>query len=153
MLSPTQTASYPARSASRAMRQHMATSGRRTDSMTTPRVGMRTPSRMARSLSDDELTRTPLLDGRRPAGARCRDQERDRTRGGLAMNLSRRGLLGLAAGLTGASVIGPAAGLLDPATAQAPKRGGVFRIRGEDPVSGLDPHLVVNHHRIATNLS
>src|SRR5262247_1124227 len=76
-------------------------------------------------------------------------------RGGLLMNLTRRDLLGLAAGLTGASMIGPAERLLGPgiASAQTPKRGGIFRIRGEDPVSGLDPHLVVNHHRIATNLS
>src|SRR5215831_16453067 len=71
------------------------------------------------------------------------------------MNLSRRNVLKLAATLSGASAIGPAAALLEPdaAQAQTPKRGGVFRIRGEDPVSGLDPHLVVNHHRIATNLS
>ena len=27
--------------------------------------------------------------------------------------------------------------------AQTPKRGGVFRIRGEDAASGFDPHLVV----------
>jgi len=71
------------------------------------------------------------------------------------MDLTRRELLGLAAGLTASSMIGPAVGRPGPAAAQAqtPKRGGVFRIRGEDPVSGLDPQLVVNHHRIATNLS
>src|SRR5215831_17828711 len=71
------------------------------------------------------------------------------------MNLSRRNVLKLAATLSRASAIGPAAALLglDAAQAQTPKRGGIFRIRGEDPVSGLDPHLVVNHHRIATNLS
>src|SRR5262249_58301708 len=71
------------------------------------------------------------------------------------MNLSRRNVLKLAATLSGASAIGPAAALLEPdaAQAQTPKRGGGFRIRGEDPVSGLDPHLVVNHHRIATHLS
>ncbi|HMB33160.1 MAG TPA: twin-arginine translocation signal domain-containing protein, partial [Methylomirabilota bacterium] len=71
------------------------------------------------------------------------------------MNLSRRNVLKLTATLAGAGAIGPAAALLEPdaAQAQTPKRGGVFRIRGEDPVSGLDPHLVVNHHRIATNLS
>src|SRR5262249_62104617 len=71
------------------------------------------------------------------------------------MKLSRRNVLGLAATLAGTSAIGQAAALLEPdaAQAQTPKRGGVFRIRGEDPVSGLDPHLVVNHHRIATNLS
>jgi peptide/nickel transport system substrate-binding protein len=39
------------------------------------------------------------------------------------------------------------------AEAQAPKRGGVFRLRGEDATSGFDPHLAVNHHRIASNLS
>src|SRR5262249_44221973 len=68
---------------------------------------------------------------------------------------SRRNVLKLAATLSGASAIGPAAALLEPdaAQAQTPKRGGVFRIPGGDPVSGLDPHLVVNHHRIATNLS
>src|SRR5262245_41203705 len=71
------------------------------------------------------------------------------------MKLSRRNVLGLAATLAGTSAIGQAAALLDPAAAQAqtPKRGGIFRLRGEDPVSGLDPQLVVNHHRIATNLS
>src|SRR5499427_1090402 len=71
------------------------------------------------------------------------------------MELTRRNVLGLAGGFAGASVIGPAAALLDPSpeAAQPPKRGGIFRLRGEDPVSGLDPHLVVNHHRIATNLS
>src|SRR5215470_1998969 len=71
------------------------------------------------------------------------------------MELTRRNVLGLAGSLAGASVIGPPGALLNPilGTAQPPKRGGIFRIRGEDPVSGLDPHLVVNHHRIATNLS
>jgi peptide/nickel transport system substrate-binding protein len=39
------------------------------------------------------------------------------------------------------------------AAQETPRRGGVFRLRGEEPTSGLDPHLVVNHHRIATNLS
>ena len=60
-------------------------------------------------------------------------------------------MLTLGATVVGTSVIE----LTNPARAhaQTPKRGGVFRIRGEDPVSGLDPHLVVNHHRIATNLS
>src|SRR5437867_1317833 len=41
----------------------------------------------------------------------------------------------------------------DAAEAQTPKRGGVFRIRGEEATTGFDPHLVANHHRIATNLS
>src|SRR5438309_8149556 len=67
------------------------------------------------------------------------------------MDLTRRDMLTLGATVVGAGVIE----LANPARAhaQTPKRGGVFRIRGEDPVSGLDPHLVVNHHRIATNLS
>jgi peptide/nickel transport system substrate-binding protein len=67
------------------------------------------------------------------------------------MDLTRRDMLTLGAAVAGTSVIE----LANPARARAqtPKRGGVFRIRGEDPVSGLDPHLVVNHHRIATNLS
>ena len=67
------------------------------------------------------------------------------------MDLTRRDMLTLGAAVAGTSVIE----LANPARAhaQTPKRGGVFRIRGEDPVSGLDPHLVVNHHRIATNLS
>src|SRR5438445_649510 len=45
-LSPTQAASYPASSAWRAIVQHSSTGGRRADCMTTPRVGMRMPSRM-----------------------------------------------------------------------------------------------------------
>src|SRR5438105_9767805 len=67
------------------------------------------------------------------------------------MDLTRRDMLTLGATVVGTGVIE----LANPARAhaQTPKRGGVFRIRGEDPVSGLDPHLVVNHHRIATNLS
>jgi ABC-type transport system substrate-binding protein len=58
--------------------------------------------------------------------------------------------------LGGAAVAaGAALPLLDrePAAAQTPKRGGVFRIRGEDATTGFDPHLFANHHRIATNLS
>src|SRR2546425_5412918 len=71
------------------------------------------------------------------------------------MSLTRRDVLTQGAAVLGTSTLAPAFPLLNPATvhAQTPKRGGVFRIRGEDPVSGLDPHLVVNHHRIATNLS
>ena len=51
--------------------------------------------------------------------------------------------------------MGAALPLLDrePAEAQTPKRGGVFRIRGEDATTGFDPHLFSNHHRISTNLS
>jgi peptide/nickel transport system substrate-binding protein len=41
----------------------------------------------------------------------------------------------------------------DAVEAQTPKRGGVFRIRGEDATTGFDPHLFANHHRISTNLS
>ena len=60
--------------------------------------------------------------------------------------LSRRELLKLG-GAAGAAVV------LDPrpAPAQAPKRGGVFRVRGEDPV-GFDPHATVSF-RTMTNLS
>src|SRR5215470_10437083 len=64
--------------------------------------------------------------------------------------LSRRHLLKLG----GAAAAGAAIPLLGQAAdAQTPKRGGVFRIRGEDATTGFDPHLVANHHRIATNLS
>ncbi|PYN88465.1 MAG: hypothetical protein DMD87_09490 [Candidatus Rokuibacteriota bacterium] len=66
--------------------------------------------------------------------------------------VSRRELLKLG----GAAVtVGTALPLLDrePAAAQTPKRGGVFRIRGEDATTGFDPHLFANHHRISTNLS
>jgi hypothetical protein len=47
MLSPTHTASYPARSARVAIVQHVSIGGRRADWMTTPRVGMRIPIRKA----------------------------------------------------------------------------------------------------------
>jgi peptide/nickel transport system substrate-binding protein len=60
--------------------------------------------------------------------------------------LSRRDLLKL----SGAAAL---AAMPPPALAQTPRRGGVFRIRGEDAVMGFDPQLVVNHHRINTNLS
>src|SRR5207253_10713950 len=65
--------------------------------------------------------------------------------------ISRRDLLELG----GAAAAGAALPLLDrePAEAQTPKRGGVFRIRGEDATTGFDPHLFSNHHRISTNLS
>src|SRR5215510_9553437 len=65
--------------------------------------------------------------------------------------ISRRELLKLG----GVAAAGAALPLLDreAAVAQTPKRGGVFRIRGEDATTGFDPHLVANHHRIATNLS
>ena len=64
--------------------------------------------------------------------------------------LSRRDLLKLG----GAAAAGAAVPLLGQAAdAQTPKRGGAFRIRGEDATTGFDPHLISNHHRIATNLS
>src|SRR5215468_8027494 len=49
-LSPTHTASYPASSARRAIAQHSSTGGRRAECITTPRVGIRTPTRMERAL-------------------------------------------------------------------------------------------------------
>src|SRR5262249_56526501 len=64
--------------------------------------------------------------------------------------LSRRDLLKLG-GAVGAGAAVPFRG--QAADAQTPKRGGVFRIRGEDATTGFDPHLFANHHRIATNLS
>ena len=66
-------------------------------------------------------------------------------------SVSRRDLLKLG----GAAAAEATLPLLDrePAEAQTPKRGGVFRIRGEDATTGFDPHLFSNHHRISTNLS
>jgi len=71
------------------------------------------------------------------------------------MDISRRDMLRLGGGAVAAATAGGSADWLDPAPAdaQTPKRGGVFHIRGEEAASGFDPHLVVNHHRIATNLS
>jgi ABC-type transport system substrate-binding protein len=66
------------------------------------------------------------------------------------MDITRRDALKWGGAAAAAALAGISAA---PAAAQTPKRGGVFKIRGEDPVSGLDPQLVVNHHRIATNLS
>ncbi|HEV8643470.1 MAG TPA: twin-arginine translocation signal domain-containing protein [Methylomirabilota bacterium] len=58
----------------------------------------------------------------------------------------RRDVLKLGAtALTAATVGGPIR-LPTPAEAQTPKRGGVFRVRGEDAATGFDPHLTVNHH-------
>jgi peptide/nickel transport system substrate-binding protein len=56
----------------------------------------------------------------------------------MQASLSRRELLKLGG-------VGAAALALDasPASAQAPKRGGVFRLRGEDPI-GFDPHLTLS---------
>jgi peptide/nickel transport system substrate-binding protein len=65
------------------------------------------------------------------------------------MSLSRRDFLQL----SGAAVAAHAIGTPEALAAETPQRGGVFRIRGEDATTGFDPHLVANHHRIATNLS
>jgi len=65
------------------------------------------------------------------------------------MSLSRRDFLQL----SGAAVAAHAIAAPGALAAETPQRGGVFRIRGEDATTGFDPHLVANHHRIATNLS
>jgi peptide/nickel transport system substrate-binding protein len=65
------------------------------------------------------------------------------------MSVTRRHVLKLGGAAFAAHALVPS----PVAAADTPKRGGVFRLRGEDPTTGLDPHLVVNHHRIATNLS
>ncbi len=69
-----------------------------------------------------------------------------------AIPVTRRDVLKLGGAAISA---GAAAALFDrgAAEAQTPKRGGIFRIRGEDAATGFDPHLSPNHHRIATNLS
>jgi peptide/nickel transport system substrate-binding protein len=68
-----------------------------------------------------------------------------------ASNLTRRDLLKLggvaAATAAGVTVVGSSG----VAEAQTPKRGGVFRIRGEEPI-GFDPHLTLSY-RTMTNLS
>jgi peptide/nickel transport system substrate-binding protein len=64
-------------------------------------------------------------------------------------DLSRRQLLQLGGGALAAHALAPH----DVSAADPPRRGGVFRIRGEEATTGFDPHLVANHHRIATNLS
>jgi peptide/nickel transport system substrate-binding protein len=71
------------------------------------------------------------------------------------MDMTRRDMLKLGGAAAAATAVGVTADLLSSSTteAQTPKRGGVFRIRGEDAATGFDPQLVVNHHRIATNLS
>jgi len=65
----------------------------------------------------------------------------------MGVSLSRRELLKLGGVAAGAALAVDHA----PATAQAPKRGGVFRLRGEDPI-GFDPHATVSF-RTMTNLS
>src|SRR2546422_10427644 len=65
--------------------------------------------------------------------------------------ISRRDLLKLGGAAVAAGVGIPL--VEEAAEAQTPKRGGVFRIRGEDATTGFDPHLFTNHHRISTNLS
>jgi peptide/nickel transport system substrate-binding protein len=65
------------------------------------------------------------------------------------MSLTRRDLIQMSGAAVAAHMLAPA----HASAAETPQRGGVFRIRGEEPTSGLDPHLVVNHHRISTNLS
>jgi peptide/nickel transport system substrate-binding protein len=60
--------------------------------------------------------------------------------------VDRRDVLKLAGAATVAGLIAPR-----DATAQTPRRGGVFRIRGEEPL-GFDPHLVLSY-RTMTNLS
>src|SRR3989454_11225994 len=65
--------------------------------------------------------------------------------------ISRRDLLKLGGAAVAAGVGIP---LVERAAeAQTPKRGGIFRIRGEDATTGFDPHLFANHHRISTHLS
>ena len=61
-------------------------------------------------------------------------------------SFSRRDLLKLGGVAAGAATLP-----LDPraASAQTPKRGGVFRLRGEDPV-GFDPHLTLSFKTMGT---
>ena len=70
----------------------------------------------------------------------------------MASIVSRRDLLKLG-GMSVAAHAAPALLERSVAEAQTPKRGGVFRVRGEDATTGFDPHLFANHHRISTNLS
>jgi peptide/nickel transport system substrate-binding protein len=69
------------------------------------------------------------------------------------MDVSRRDLLKLGGAAFAAGAAGPAIDLLRPqsAGAQAPKRGGVFRISGFDP-QGFDPQLTLSY-RTMTILS
>ena len=65
----------------------------------------------------------------------------------MGVSLSRRELLKLGGVAAGAALAVDHA----PVAAQAPKRGGVFRLRGEDPI-GFEPHATVSF-RTMTNLS
>ena len=51
------------------------------------------------------------------------------------MDITRRDALKWGGAIAAAALAGISAA---PAAAQTPRRGGVFKIRGEDPVSGLD---------------
>jgi peptide/nickel transport system substrate-binding protein len=64
-------------------------------------------------------------------------------------DLTRRELLQVGGAALAGAVLRP--GPLG--AAEAPRRGGVFRLRGEEATTGFDPHLAPNHHRVATNLS
>lgn len=65
------------------------------------------------------------------------------------MDITRRDVLKLG----GAAIASATAGRLEsePAEAETPKRGGIFHIRGEDPI-GFDPHLTFTF-KTMTNLS
>ena len=67
--------------------------------------------------------------------------------------VTRRDVLKLGGAALTTGVAGTAVSLLSslPSLAQTPKRGGVLRIRGEDPL-GLDPHQTVSY-KTMTNLS
>jgi peptide/nickel transport system substrate-binding protein len=66
--------------------------------------------------------------------------------------VTRRELLHLGGAALAAHVLVPG-GAGASSAVETPRRGGVFRIRGEEATTGFDPHLATNHHRIATNLS
>src|SRR5256885_10173711 len=115
-------------------RDHSGRAGRRGD-LIHPDGGHRVPPR-------------PGIAGNESGGARDGEIMAEPT----TTVVSRRDLLKLG----GMSIVAHAALPVlgrDAAEAQTPKRGGVFRIRGEDATTGFDPHLSTNHHRIATNLS
>jgi hypothetical protein len=70
------------------------------------------------------------------------------------MEMTRRDVLRLGGAAAAAGSLGAAGLLLSPQTAgaQAPKRGGIFRIRGEDPI-GFDPQLVLTYRTMTTSPS